>query len=219
MSTAVETFAGNMAGQLAVLAVPIAGDVLGGTAIKMEKDIAGLAKATDLDGPPLHTMNEEIIGMSSSLKGFEHDALIAIATVGGQMGIAAGGLIEYTRGVAMGSAAIDDIPAGEIAEQIGKGNSVFKLGVGCIGGNWYELMGDPVDAISAIFDNLGVSPRQRSRRNRAAKLAKRQAAEVQRRAKSRAGAADLAKLSHAERLRRARTASRATVLRKRPARR
>jgi TP901 family phage tail tape measure protein len=97
-------------------------------AADMETAIVGLGKATDLGGPALQAMKDEIFGLSTSLKGVSLDSLMEIATTGAKLGVAAPELMEYTRGVAMISAAMDDIPAAEIADKLGGVNSVFKLG-------------------------------------------------------------------------------------------
>ena len=57
------------------------------------------------------------------------DDLLDIATSGAKLGIATNDLVRYTEGIAKVSSAMDDIPAGEIADQIGKLNTVFKYGV------------------------------------------------------------------------------------------
>lgn len=100
-----------------------------GAAVDMETAMAGLAKATDLPAPALANLKQGLYGLSTTLKGVKLDDLISIATEGGKLGIAADQLLPYTEGIAKLSIALDDIPAGELANQIGKLNSVFKLGV------------------------------------------------------------------------------------------
>jgi TP901 family phage tail tape measure protein len=128
-SVAVGTFAGNVASRLAAMAVPVAGNVLGGAAIDMERRVVGLAKASDLGGAKLAGMKEQIFALSTSLRGIRLDDLFAIATVGSKMGVANEDLLRYTEGVAKVSIALDDMPAEEIATQIGKINNIWKLGV------------------------------------------------------------------------------------------
>jgi TP901 family phage tail tape measure protein len=95
----------------------------------MESKMASLSKATDLEGTELAAMKRQLMDLSTTIKGVKLDDLIDIATSGAKLGIATGDLVEYTKGIAMVSSAMDDIPAGEIADQIGKLNTVFKLGV------------------------------------------------------------------------------------------
>jgi TP901 family phage tail tape measure protein len=128
-STAIGTFAGNVASRLASMAVPLAGDVLGGAAIAMENRIAALAKATDLAGPALAGMKQELFGLSTSLRGVKLDDLLKITTIGAKMGIAQEDLLRYTEGVAKISVALDDMSAEDIADNIGKINNIWKLGV------------------------------------------------------------------------------------------
>jgi TP901 family phage tail tape measure protein len=103
------------------LAIKAAGD--------MEAKIATLSKATDLEGMALASMKAGLMGLSTELKGISLDDLIDIATSGAKLGIATGDLLAYAKGIAKVASAMDDIPAGEIADQIGKLNTVFKLGV------------------------------------------------------------------------------------------
>ncbi|QDV34010.1 phage tail tape measure protein [Tautonia plasticadhaerens] len=97
------------------------------THLSIGKQMAGLAKATDLEGAALEGLKQELFGLSTELAGVPVEDLLDIAITGGKLGIAAGDLVEYTRGIAMLSTAMDDIPASEIADQVGKVNSVFKL--------------------------------------------------------------------------------------------
>jgi TP901 family phage tail tape measure protein len=101
-----------------------------GRAIDLEKAMTGLSKATDLEGSGLASMKTELFGLATSLKGVKLDDILKIATTGAKMGVAADELVGYTRGVAMLSTALDDIPADLVAEQIGTINTVFKLGTG-----------------------------------------------------------------------------------------
>ena len=95
-------------------------------AIDFESAIAGLAKATDLSGAGLAAMSEELQELSIRLKTVPLDQVIAIATTGAKLGVAVGDLAEYTEGIVRVSAAMDDIPADQIADQIGKLNIVFE---------------------------------------------------------------------------------------------
>lgn len=99
-----------------------------GTAVKLEKSLTALSKASDLEGAGLASLKDELFSLSTEIKGVPIDDLLAIATSGSKMGIAADEIVEYTRGVAMLSTAMDDIPAETVADQVGKINVVFKLG-------------------------------------------------------------------------------------------
>jgi TP901 family phage tail tape measure protein len=98
-------------------------------AVTMESKMATLAKATDLEGAALASMKSELLRLSVAIKGVRINDLLDIATAGAKLGVAAGDLPAYAEGVAKVASAMDDIPAGVIAEEIGKLNSVFKLGV------------------------------------------------------------------------------------------
>lgn len=100
-----------------------------GEAISMEKAIAGLSKASDLEGDALGKMKQGLFDLSTELRGVSIDSILEIATSGAKLGIAADDLLEYTGGVAKLTTAMDDLPAETIAEQIGSINNVFKLGV------------------------------------------------------------------------------------------
>lgn len=128
-------------------------------AIDMEKSIAGLGKASDLSGQELAGMKAGLQGLSTSLSGVKLEDLVAIATTGAKMGIASGDLLKYTEGVAKVSTAIDDLPAGEIADQIGKLNTIFKLGVdGTLQfGSAIDKLAD--SGVSSASGILGVSQR------------------------------------------------------------
>ncbi|SIN97666.1 phage tail tape measure protein, TP901 family, core region [Singulisphaera sp. GP187] len=99
-----------------------------GTAVDLEKAITGLSKASDLEGAGLESMKGQLFGLSTELKGVPLDDILAIATNLSKMGTANDSLVEQTRGIAMLSTAIDDIPVELMTDQIGKLNSVFKLG-------------------------------------------------------------------------------------------
>ena len=117
-STAIGTMMGNVTSRVAMRATAMAGDVLGGTAIDMERRIAGLAKATDLAGPKLAAMKGEIYALSTSLKGVRLDDLIDIAVDNGlhfdaaaQQGVMfhlIGALSEHGK---LGTVCIGDTPA------------------------------------------------------------------------------------------------------------
>ena|GEM_PF-3915694 len=98
------------------------------TAIELEKAITGLSKASDLDGGALETMKAQLFGLSTELKGVPLEDILSIATNLAKMGVANDSLVEQTRGVAMLSTALDDLPADQVADQIGKLNAIFKLG-------------------------------------------------------------------------------------------
>ena len=98
-------------------------------AADLETTLAGLSKATDLEGKALGSLKDQLFALSTELKGVKLDDLLAIATTGAKLGVASNDILEYTRGVAMLSTAMDDVPAETIADQVGKINVVFKLGV------------------------------------------------------------------------------------------
>jgi TP901 family phage tail tape measure protein len=98
-------------------------------AIDLEKKFIGLQKATDLDPSGMKALEGQLQKLATTMPGISYDNLIAIATTGAKMGIAAGDLAEYTAGIAKVSTAMDDIPAEQIADQIGKINAVMGLGV------------------------------------------------------------------------------------------
>lgn len=128
MGSVIAGFTGGIAAQLnGALLHALRGVVT--APVALEKAFAGLAKATDLDPAGLKAMKAELFGLSTSVKGVALGDLISIATTGGKMGIASADLGRFAEGVAKISTAIDDMPAGEIADQIGKLNTVFKLGV------------------------------------------------------------------------------------------
>jgi TP901 family phage tail tape measure protein len=125
------------------------------TAAHVETAMAGLSKATDLEGTALGDLKGQITSLSTELKGVSLDDLLAIATSGAKLGVASGDLLEYTRGVAMLSTAMDDVPAEQIAEQVGKINVVFKLGVSGalrIGSAIDKLADSGVSSASGILD-------------------------------------------------------------------
>lgn len=126
----------NSASGLATLGIFGAGGALtvglgisGKVAVDLEQKMVALAKATDLDPSGMALLQNQLFKLAVTLKGVSLDSLIAIATNGAKMGIAAGDLAEYAEGIAKVSTAMDDIPADQIADRIGKVNSVFKLGV------------------------------------------------------------------------------------------
>jgi TP901 family phage tail tape measure protein len=114
-----------------------------GTAISLEKSMTGLAKASDLSGTGLEIMKGQLFGLSTELKGVPLDDIMGIATNLSKMGVANDQLVEQTRGIAMLTTAIDDLPADQVADQIGKLNSVFKLG-----GQGALQMGSALDKIA-----------------------------------------------------------------------
>lgn len=98
-----------------------------GAAAGLEDLTINLAKATDLDGEPLAALAADLKGLSTTLAGIKLDALFQIATQAGKLGVAKEDLLGFTRGVAELSIAMDDIPAEEIANQLGKTNAAFRL--------------------------------------------------------------------------------------------
>lgn len=99
-----------------------------GQAIDMETAMVGLSKAADLDSAAAAVMKGQLQSLSTELKGVPIESLLEIATSGAKMGVASNDLLAYTEGIAKVSTAMDDIPASVVADQIGKMNSVFKLG-------------------------------------------------------------------------------------------
>ncbi len=97
------------------------------TTIGLEKQFAGLSKAANLSAEGTAKFKREIFALSTTLRGISIEDLIAIETSGGKLGIASENLHGYAEGVTRVAAAIDDIPAGVLADEIGKVNSVFKL--------------------------------------------------------------------------------------------
>jgi TP901 family phage tail tape measure protein len=97
--------------------------------VEIENKVMLLGKAADLTGGSLKKMKGAILDLSVSVKGVRVEDLFDIATAGAKMGIAEGDLIRYTEGIAKVSTAIDDLAPGVIADQIGKLNTIFKLGV------------------------------------------------------------------------------------------
>lgn len=99
-----------------------------GTAVDLEKAMTGLSKASNAEGTTLEILKGQLYGLSTELKGVPLDNVLAIATSLSKMGVANDQLVEQTRGVAMLTTALDDIPAEQVADQIGKLNAIFKLG-------------------------------------------------------------------------------------------
>lgn len=99
------------------------------TTTSLETAFVKLAKATDLDPEGMRALKAEMEGVARSIRGVSYANLLEIATTGAKMGIAAEDLVDYAEGVAKVSTAMDDLPADVVAEQIGKLNTVFRLGV------------------------------------------------------------------------------------------
>lgn len=99
------------------------------TAIEMESAMTGVEKAVDMSGKELADFQEALFKMSTELNGIKLDDLVKIATEAGKLGIAKKDVLEFTRGIAIASVALDDIPADEIANSLGKMNASFKLPV------------------------------------------------------------------------------------------
>ena len=97
-------------------------------AADLETRFVGLAKATDLGDGAFGTLKDQLRTLSVELRGVPVEDLIGIATTGAKMGVAADELVPFTEGVAKLSTAMDDVPAEQIAEQIGKINAVFEMG-------------------------------------------------------------------------------------------
>lgn len=115
---------GGVTAGVAATGAALAGSV--GAAMRFEDAMVGLAKATP-DGTDMEKLKADILGLGTSLAGISNQSLFDIATAGAKLGIAGPDLIEYTRGIAMLSTAIDDLDAGTIADQMGGINSVFRL--------------------------------------------------------------------------------------------
>lgn len=130
-----------------------------GVAIDTEKTMAGLAKATGLGGEELAGLKGELQDLSLTLKGVPLEDLYAIAIAGGKLGIASGDLGKYTEGIAKLSATMEDIPAEQIADQVGKINSVFKLGISDAEGIGSAIAKVADSGVSASKDILEVTQR------------------------------------------------------------
>jgi TP901 family phage tail tape measure protein len=98
-------------------------------AISAEANLARLAKAADFSAADLESMRLQLRELAGTLRAVPYDDLVEIAVAGSKLGVANADLVEYTEGIAKLSIALDDIPAAEIADQVGKMNAVFKLGV------------------------------------------------------------------------------------------
>jgi TP901 family phage tail tape measure protein len=118
--------AGLVAGLTAAAGAMVAATA---AAVTAEKRLAALGKAADLDAGPLLAMRDDLRALAVELEAVPFEALLDIAVAGSKLGVANDDLVEYTRGIAKLSTALDDIPAGEIADQVGKMNAVFQLGV------------------------------------------------------------------------------------------
>jgi TP901 family phage tail tape measure protein len=114
-------------------------------ALTAEKAMLGLSKATDLSGAGLAGMKGELDALATSVGGVPVGQIYEIATAGAKAGIAQGDLVGFTKGVIDASAAMDDIPASQIAEQMGKISAVFRLSIGDMTG------------LESVFDKLGDS--------------------------------------------------------------
>lgn len=113
------------------------------SALETEKAMTGLQKATDLGPAGVAALKGELQQLSTTIPGVKVEDLYSIATAGAKLGVAAPDLAKYAAGVAKVSLAIDDLPAAEIADQIGKVNSVFKLGVAGT-----EQLGSAIDKLA-----------------------------------------------------------------------
>jgi TP901 family phage tail tape measure protein len=131
VSSAISAAASAMTGALIGVGVALAAGTAYAVneAVKLETRMAALAKASDLEGDALADLKSELLKLSTTMAGIRVDDLLDIATAGAKLGIAAKDLPAYAEGVAMVASAMDDIPAGVIADEIGKLNSVFKLGI------------------------------------------------------------------------------------------
>lgn len=124
---------GTMAGNVLTGAIGKAGSAFTGildTTMDLEDRMVGLQKATDLNPAGLAAMRDQIYSLATTLKGAKLEDLLDIATAGAKMGVATEDLATYVEGIAKVSAAMDDVPAAEIADNIGKINTIFGLGVG-----------------------------------------------------------------------------------------
>lgn|GEM_PF-5244584 len=122
-------FGGGLGAALGLAGVGLGIGAIIRDAVSLESKMVALAKATDLEGDALARMKRDLLELSVTVKGVRLDALLEIATSGAKLGIATDELVKYTEGIAKVSSAMDDLPAVEIADQIGKLNTVFRLGV------------------------------------------------------------------------------------------
>lgn len=97
-------------------------------AISAEQSLARLAKNADLDPAGVREMKGQLRDLALELKAVPLDALHDIAVEQAKLGVAAENLIPVTRNIAKLSTAFDEIPAGELANQIGMLNATFALG-------------------------------------------------------------------------------------------
>jgi TP901 family phage tail tape measure protein len=97
-------------------------------AVGLETLLVGLRKAADVSDEGFRALRDQLFGLSTTLKGISIENLIEIATSGAKLGIAAPEVGEFAKAIAMVASAMDDIPAKEIADQLGKLNVIFKLG-------------------------------------------------------------------------------------------
>lgn len=144
-TVALGTFAGNVASRVAAAAAPLAGNVLGGASLDMEKRIAALAKALPETGPGIDEMRGRLFALSTTIKGVALNDLLDIAIAGAKMGESGEGLLTFTEGIARASTAVDDMSAAELTDQVGGVNAVFKLGA------------DGAFRLSSAFDRLADS--------------------------------------------------------------
>jgi TP901 family phage tail tape measure protein len=113
-------------------ALAAAGGLFGGAvAIKQATDfeyaIAKIRKTTGLTGTQLGSFVDQIKKIATTMAGVSSSDLLAIAEMGGRLGISKDGLIEYTKAVAMVTIALDDIPAEEAASSLARIAFNFKL--------------------------------------------------------------------------------------------
>jgi TP901 family phage tail tape measure protein len=142
-----------IAGVLAPLGAAFAFKEAIATTTSLETALVKLAKAANFDPTQAAAFKKELFALSTTLSGVSIDQLLEIATTGAKLGIAGDDLLTYAGAVARVSAAIDDIPASQLADEIGKINTVFRLGIPGV-----EQLGSAIDRVadSGVSSGLGI---------------------------------------------------------------
>lgn len=96
-------------------------------AADLEYAIAKIRKTTGLTGASLGAFTDQIKALATSMPGVSVESLLQIAEMGGRLGIAADGLMDYVKAVASITIALDDIPAEEAAGSLARIAFNFKL--------------------------------------------------------------------------------------------
>lgn len=100
----------------------------------LESTFVQIDKAANLDAAGFDQLKAGIKGLATDagIAGVSLDELTAIAMQGAKLGIAdkegVGGLLDYTRALAMINISIDDLPIDEVARSLGQISNVFGLG-------------------------------------------------------------------------------------------